>query len=166
MCFEFHSFSLWLTETKRKEQLRKDLLEQIASDPERVVDLIIYLIDCVEKLEDLPNKNSGNSSKPPSTDKGGAHKSKNRSLRGMSSNQFVRSHMDTTCVADFLTAEVWTMSGLVRYQVLFVMNLAKQHVQIVQISCKLNSEVMAQVARVLTDPKTVSRRYGRLCLRP
>ncbi len=52
MCFEFHSFSLWLTETKRKEQLRKDLLEQIASDPERVVDLIIYLIDCVEKLED------------------------------------------------------------------------------------------------------------------
>ncbi|MBL6920363.1 MAG: hypothetical protein ISR41_07690 [Puniceicoccaceae bacterium] len=84
----------------------------------------------------------------------------------MSSNQFVRSHMDTTCVADFLTAEVWTMSGLVRYQVLFVMNLAKKHVQIVQISCQLNSEVMAQVARVLTDPKTVSRRYGILCLRP
>ena len=65
--------------------------------------------------------------------------------------QFVRSHMGTICVADFLTTEVWTMSGLVRYHTLFVMNLAKRQVQIAQISCQMNGEVMAQVARNLTD---------------
>ncbi|HAV14336.1 MAG TPA: hypothetical protein DCX06_12715 [Opitutae bacterium] len=65
--------------------------------------------------------------------------------------QFVRSHMDAICVADFLTTEVWTMSGLVRYHTLFVMNLAKRQVQIAQISCQMNGEVMAQVARNLTD---------------
>lgn len=58
--------------------------------------------------------------------------------------QFVRSHMNTICVADFLTTEVWTMSGLVRYQILFVMNLAKWHMQIALISCQMNGEVMAQ----------------------
>lgn len=65
--------------------------------------------------------------------------------------QFVRSHMATMCVADFLTTEVWTMRGLVRYQTLFVMNLAKRKVQIAQISCQMNGQVMAQVARNLTD---------------
>ena len=65
--------------------------------------------------------------------------------------QFVRSHMDTICVADFLTTEVWTTRGLIRYHTLFVMNLAKRQVQIAQISCQMNGEVMAQVARNLTD---------------
>ncbi|MDQ8207922.1 integrase core domain-containing protein [Coraliomargarita sp. SDUM461003] len=65
--------------------------------------------------------------------------------------QFVRSHMATMCVADFLTTEVWTMRGLVRYHTLFVMNLAKSRVQIAQISCQMNGQVMAQVARNLTD---------------
>ena len=65
--------------------------------------------------------------------------------------QFVRSHMATMCVADFLTTEVWTLKGLVRYHTLFVMNLAKRQVHIAQISCQMNGEVMAQVARNLTD---------------
>lgn len=65
--------------------------------------------------------------------------------------QFVRSHMATMCVADFLTTEVWTLGGLVRYHTLFVMNLAKRQVQIAQISCQMNGQVMAQVARNLTD---------------
>ncbi|MDP4643714.1 MAG: integrase core domain-containing protein [Opitutales bacterium] len=65
--------------------------------------------------------------------------------------QFVRSHMATMCVADFLTTEVWTLHGLVRYHTLFVMNLAKRQVQIAQISCQMNGQVMAQVARNLTD---------------
>lgn len=42
--------------------------------------------------------------------------------------------MATMCVADFLTTEVWTFKGLVRYYTLFVMNLAKRQVQIAQIS--------------------------------
>ena len=65
--------------------------------------------------------------------------------------QFVRSHMATMCVADFLTVEVWTMKGLVRYHVLFVMNLAKRKVHIAHVGCQVNGEVMAQVARNLTD---------------
>ena len=69
----------------------------------------------------------------------------------MSSKQFVRSHMETICVADFLTTEVWTISGLVRYHTLFVMNLAKRQVQIAHVGCQVNGEVMAQVARNLTD---------------
>ena len=69
----------------------------------------------------------------------------------MNSKQFVRSHVATMCVADFLTTEVWTMRGLVRYHTLFVMNLAKRKVEIAQISCQMNGQVMAQVARNLTD---------------
>jgi len=72
-------------------------------------------------------------------------------LGGMNSKQFVRSHMATMCVADFLTTEVWTMRGLVRYHTLFVMNLAKRQVEIAQISCQMNGQVMAQVGRNLTD---------------
>lgn len=72
-------------------------------------------------------------------------------IRKSNWKQFVRSHMATICVADFLTTEVWTVRGLVRYHTLFVMNLAKRQVQIAQISCQMNGEVMAQVARNLTD---------------
>lgn len=59
--------------------------------------------------------------------------------------------MGIMCVADFLTTEVWTLPGLVRYHTLFVMNLAKRQVQIAQINCQMNGKVMAQVARNLTD---------------
>jgi hypothetical protein len=47
------------------------------------------------------------------------------SERGKQSNwnTFVRSHMDVMCVADFFTVEVWTLCGLVRYHVFFVMKL-------------------------------------------
>jgi len=72
-------------------------------------------------------------------------------MRKSNWKQFVRSHMATMCVADFLTTEVWTMKGLVRYHTLFVMNLAKRQVQIAHIGCQVNGQVMAQVARNLTD---------------
>lgn len=44
-----------------------------------------------------------------------------------------------------------TLRGLVRYHTLFVMNLAKREVEIAQVSCQMNGQVMAQVARNLTD---------------
>lgn len=46
--------------------------------------------------------------------------------RGKRSNwqQFVRSHMEVMTVADFLNVEAWTLRGMVRYQVFFVMSLA------------------------------------------
>jgi len=73
--------------------------------------------------------------------------------RGRQSNwkTFVRSHMDVMSVADFFTVEVWTLRGLVRYHVFFVMNLAKRQVEVAHISCQVNGAVMAQVARNMTD---------------
>lgn len=64
---------------------------------------------------------------------------------------FVRSHLDVMSVADFFCVEVWTLRGLVRYQVFFVMHLAKRQVEIVHLGCQVNGAVMEQVARNLTD---------------
>lgn len=56
--------------------------------------------------------------------------------------QFVGSHMATMGVADFLTTEVWTLRGLVRYHTLFVMNLAKRQVHIAQEKrCQANNNI-------------------------
>tara|TARA_B100001964_G_C14203086_1_gene586799 strand:- start:184 stop:1668 length:1485 start_codon:yes stop_codon:yes gene_type:complete len=94
--------------TERAE-LHKALTEQCRSHPEKMADLILDLMDKVERLssqneklaaqneqlmarteqlasrveqlEDQLKKNSGNSSKPPSTDKSFGVKPKNRSLR-------------------------------------------------------------------------------------
>jgi len=75
----------------KRAALRKELLAQVKRDPESVVDLVLDLMDKVElltkrveQLEDQLKKNSGNSSKPPSSDKGASAKPKNRSLRGKS----------------------------------------------------------------------------------
>lgn len=71
-------------EASRREELRKSLLEQVKVDPECIVDLVLDLMERVEKLEDQLKKNSGNSSKPPSSDRSSQAKSKQRSLRGKS----------------------------------------------------------------------------------
>lgn len=74
--------------TEERIKLRNQLLERTKTDPEGVVDLVLMLMDQVEiltarveKLEDQLKKNSSNSSKPPSTDKGSSAKPKDRSLR-------------------------------------------------------------------------------------
>jgi len=59
--------------------------------------------------------------------------------------------MSVISVADFFTVEVWTLRGLVRYHVFFVMDLAKRTVEIAHIGCQVDGQVMAQVARNLTD---------------
>lgn len=68
---------LSLMDRSAKRQLKRALLKQIEKDPEVVVDLYIELLERVEKLEDQSKKDSGNSSKPPSTDR----KKKTKSLR-------------------------------------------------------------------------------------
>ena len=79
----------------KRQRLREALLERCRTDPESVVDLVLDLMEKVEQLtvqneqlsarveqlEDQIKKNSGNSSKPPSTDKAFGPKAKNRSLR-------------------------------------------------------------------------------------
>jgi hypothetical protein len=53
--------------------------------------------------------------------------------------------------ADFFTVEVLTMAGLVRYVVLFVMELKTRTVQIAGITRQPDGDWMRQTARNLTD---------------
>jgi putative transposase len=53
--------------------------------------------------------------------------------------------------ADFFTAEVWSLRGLVTYYVLFIIELAKRIVHIAGITTQPNEDWMMQVARSLTD---------------
>jgi hypothetical protein len=78
----------------KREERHKALTAQCRSNPEKMANLILDLMDKVEQLtarveqlEDQLRKNSGNSSKPPSTDMGASRKPKNRSLRSNSAKK-------------------------------------------------------------------------------
>src|SRR4030095_5963397 len=64
---------------------------------------------------------------------------------------FLAAHWDVLAAADFFTVEVLTMTGLVRYVVLFVMRLKTRRVEIVGITNQPHHEWMMQVGRSLTD---------------
>jgi putative transposase len=64
---------------------------------------------------------------------------------------FLAAHWDGLAAADFFTVEVLTMSGLVRYTVLFVMKLKTRTVAIAGITRQPDGSWMTQVARNLTD---------------
>ena len=64
---------------------------------------------------------------------------------------FLKTHWDVLAAADFFTVEVWTLTGLVRYSVLFVMDLSTRCVEIAGIVPEPNGEWMKQIARNLTD---------------
>lgn len=71
--------------------------------------------------------------------------------RSSSWKTFLRAHWGAVAAVDFFTVEVLTLTGLVRYFVLFVIDLRSRRVQIVGISPQLSSGWMAQMARNLTD---------------
>jgi len=64
---------------------------------------------------------------------------------------FLKAHWGHIAAADFFTVEALTLVGLVRYHVLFVMDLATRRVQIVGIAHNPGGRWMAQVARNLVD---------------
>jgi transposase InsO family protein len=64
---------------------------------------------------------------------------------------FLAAHWGAIAAADFFTVEVLTLVGLIRYHVLFVMDLKTRVVEIAGIRVNPNSEWMSQVARNLTD---------------
>jgi putative transposase len=66
-------------------------------------------------------------------------------------NTFLKAHWDAIAAIDFFTVEVVTMVGLVRYFVLFVIDLASRRVQVVGLAHDPSGAWMAQVARNLTD---------------
>ena len=65
--------------------------------------------------------------------------------------EFLRSHWDVLAAADFFNIEVWTVRGLVRYHVLFVVRLATREVHLAGIIPEPNGPWMRQMARNLTD---------------
>jgi len=65
---------------------------------------------------------------------------------------FLKAHWDHLVATDFLTVEVWTLRGLIRYHVLVVMDLSTRRVEIAGICPDPDGTWMRQVARNLSDP--------------
>ncbi|KPK50433.1 MAG: hypothetical protein AMK72_02310 [Planctomycetes bacterium SM23_25] len=66
---------------------------------------------------------------------------------------FLRSHWESIAACDFFTLEAWTMTGLTRFLVFFVMDLATRRVELVGIDRCPNEKWMLQQGRNLTDPE-------------
>jgi putative transposase len=64
---------------------------------------------------------------------------------------FIKAHLGAIAATDFLTAEVPTFYGLVRFHVLFVIDVATRRVEIAGITRNPNVAWMQQVARNLVD---------------
>jgi putative transposase len=71
--------------------------------------------------------------------------------RSPSWKTFLEAHWDAIAAVDFFTVEVVTLTGLVRYFVLFVIDVRSRQVQIAGLTHHLSSAWMAQIARNLTD---------------
>ena len=64
---------------------------------------------------------------------------------------FLKTCWEGLAAADFFTAEVLTLRGIVRYHVFFVIELLTRRVHIAGISSQPNEQWMMQIARNLTD---------------
>jgi transposase InsO family protein len=64
---------------------------------------------------------------------------------------FLKAHWDAIAATDFFTVEVVTWRGLVRYFVLFVIDLKTRRIEVAGISPAPDGRWMSQVARNLTD---------------
>lgn len=66
-------------------------------------------------------------------------------------SDFLKQHWEVMAATDFFTVEIWTLGGIVRYHVLFVIKLATREVHIAGIAHTPNGLWMEQVGRNLTD---------------
>jgi putative transposase len=76
--------------------------------------------------------------------------------------EFLSWHRDVIVAADFFTIEAWTRSGLTRFLVLFLIDLASRRVEIAGLARQANGLWMSQVARNLSDATEgflVGKRY-------
>ncbi len=62
----------------------------------------------------------------------------------------IRTHLDVLVATDFFTAEVWTLGGLVTYDVLFFIHLGSRKVHVAGVTPHPNEAWMMQVARHVT----------------
>jgi transposase InsO family protein len=72
--------------------------------------------------------------------------------RGTPLADFLAAHLGQVAALDFFTVEVLTLAGLVRFHVLFVIDLATREVEVAGISHQPFEAWMLQVTRHLTDP--------------
>jgi transposase InsO family protein len=71
-------------------------------------------------------------------------------------NAFLRAHWEAIAATDFFTVEVVTWRGLVRYFVLFVIDLKTRRIEVAGISRSPDGRWMSQIARNLTDIESSS----------
>ncbi len=71
--------------------------------------------------------------------------------KGMSWETFLKAHWGAIAATDFFSVEVLTRAGLVRYFVLFIIDLKTRRVEIAGIAQQPDGEWMKQIARNLTD---------------
>ncbi|MFT5125739.1 MAG: putative transposase [Kiritimatiellia bacterium] len=71
--------------------------------------------------------------------------------RSMTWSTFLQAHWDVISAADMLTVEVWMKRTLVRYHVLFAIELATRRVEILGIVPEPDGPWMEQIARNMTD---------------
>ena len=71
--------------------------------------------------------------------------------KGTTWREFLQAHWDVLAAADFFTVEVWTATGLTRYVVLFVIELATRRVHIAGIAAAPDGAWVVQCSRQLTD---------------
>lgn len=71
--------------------------------------------------------------------------------RGMSWKTFLQAHWDVIAASDMFTVELWLGRALVRYHVLFAIELATRRVKILGIIPEPDGRWMEQVARNATD---------------
>ncbi|MDJ0764315.1 MAG: integrase core domain-containing protein [Myxococcota bacterium] len=67
-------------------------------------------------------------------------------------SKFLKAHWGVISAADFFNVEALTLCGLVRYYVLFVIDLKTRWVDIVGIVHQPNGDWMKQIAKQITDP--------------
>ena len=65
--------------------------------------------------------------------------------------EFLKTHWDVLAAADLFTVEVWTCSGLTRFAVLFVIELATRRVEITGVMSEPDSAWVLQCGRQVTD---------------
>ena len=64
--------------------------------------------------------------------------------------EFIRTHMDVLVATDFFTAEIWTLSGLVTYYVLFFLHLSSRKIHVAGVTPHPDQRWMMQIARHVT----------------
>ncbi len=64
--------------------------------------------------------------------------------------EFIRTHMEVLVATDFFTAEVWTLSGLVTYDVLFFIHLGSRKIHVAGVTPHPHAAWIVQVARNVT----------------